>query len=79
MELSEIKLNTRVRVPATENGGGYHYAYVRDICRSLFSDEPIIIVEVPALKIEKAVAVVTIAPARKVKPVKEKQNDTRKD
>lgn len=75
MEISEIKLNTRVRVPATENGcgGGYHYAYVRNICTSLFSDDPVIIVQIPALKIEKAVDPGTIIPARKVKIKKKKQ------
>ena len=68
MLLQEIKVGSRVRIPATKkNGGGYYYARITDIVEDLFGGTPIVIVKVPVLKCEKAVSPELLEPSRKVK------------
>lgn len=67
MQIQEIKVGSRVRIPATEKNGGYHYARITDIVEDLFGETPIVIVKVPVLKCEKAVSPALLEPARKAK------------
>lgn len=66
MELAELTINQRVRVPATDRDrGGYHYARVRDIVEGLLDSDPVVIIEIPALKEERAVSPQLLLPERK--------------
>lgn len=82
MELGELTIGLRVRIPAfeKEDTGGdrtYHYAYVRDIVDSCFGGEKTVLVSIPALKIDKAVHPATLFPARRRKS-KSKKGETKK-
>lgn len=65
MNIDEIKVGLRVRVPATEKngGGGNHYAYVQEIGEQLFG-EVAVMVHIPALSQDKVLHPDTILPAR---------------
>lgn len=76
MELEEIKIGLRVRVPAPEKSDSqgrkvYHYAYIRDVVPSLFGDEKVVIVQVPVLKEDKAVSPSALVKVRNPKKKKE--------
>ena len=63
MELNEIKIGQRVRVPATEKmGGGNHYAKVQDIVQDPFTSEPLVIVFIPTTKQEKVLSLENLQP-----------------
>ena len=70
MSIDELKIGLRVRVPAFEKPEvrgekTYHYAYVRDIATSLFGDGDTVLIQIPALKMDKAVHPSTLTYARK--------------
>lgn len=70
MELNEIKIGQRVRVPATEKfGGGSHYAKVTDIIQDAFTGEPLVLVFIPTTKQEKVLAIGNLQPDRKPKTI----------
>ena len=76
MELEELKIGLRVRVPAFEKASAcgrkvYHYAYVRDIVQSLFGGESVVIVQIPVMKEDKAVSPSTLVKVRKPKKKEE--------
>jgi len=69
MELNEIKIGQRVRVPATEKlGGGNHYAKVTDIIQDPFSEDPLVVVFIPTTK--QVLAIGNLQPVRKPKGIK---------
>lgn len=80
MELKDLTIGLRVRIPAFEKEGPggertYHYAYVRDIVDSCFGDEKTVLVSIPALKIDKAVHPATLFPARKAAKRSKKEGE----
>ena len=78
MELSELKVGQRVRVPATEKmGGGNHYAKITDLVNDPFTGEPLAIVFIPVTKQEKVLAIASISPDRKPKSTNQKPGQGR--
>lgn len=82
MELGELSIGLRVRIPAFEKGNAgrgraCHYAYVRDVVDSVFGAEKIVLVSIPVLHTDKAVHPDSLLPARRRKSnTKSNQYDT---
>ena len=65
MEIKELTVGMRVRVPASEKeNGGRHYAYITDILTGMMGEPPVI-VRIPCLGIEKTADPALLQPARK--------------
>ncbi len=67
MEVKDLHVGMRVRVPASEiMGGGNHYAYVTDITTGI-EGEPLVIINIPVLQREKIASPALLQPVRKQK------------
>lgn len=82
MELGELSIGLRVRIPAFEKGNAgrgraCHYAYVRDVVDSVFGAEKTVLVSIPVLHTDKAVHPGSLLPARRRKS-KSKKGETKK-
>lgn len=74
MDIKDLSVGLRVRVPASEKpDGGNHYAYVTEILTGMMG-EPLVIVRVPSLGIEKTADPALLQPARKPKTAKSKKS-----